>query len=132
MKRDLYFSKPIMNAAGSLGFAPDARNGIDFASFGAFVTNPISLRSRLPAAQPALIEFPGGFLTHSGLPNPGLPSVLKKHSARWNRADIPVIVISGSCNDEEEKHFRQLGAHAYFRKPFNPIQLREHLIQITG
>lgn len=47
-------------------------------------------------------------------------------------ADIPVIVISGSCNDEEEKHFRQLGAHAYFRKPFNPIQLREHLIQITG
>ena len=25
MKRDLYFSKPLMNAAGSLGFAPDTR-----------------------------------------------------------------------------------------------------------
>ena len=108
MKRDLYFSKPIMNAAGSLGFAPDARNGIDFASFGAFVTNPISLRSRLPAAQPALIEFPGGFLTHSGLPNPGLPSVLKKHSARWNRADIPVIVHLMADRPEETQHMVRL------------------------
>ena len=54
MKRDLYFSKPLMNAAGSLGFAPDMRLGIPFDSLGAFVTNPISLRSRKPAAQPAL------------------------------------------------------------------------------
>ena len=82
MKRDLYFSKPIMNAAGSLGFAPDPRNGIDLDSFGAFITNPISLRPRLPAAQPAVIEFPGGFLLHSGLPNPGLSSVIKKHGAK--------------------------------------------------
>jgi dihydroorotate dehydrogenase (NAD+) catalytic subunit len=80
-----------MNAAGSLGFAPDARHGIGLDTFGAFITNPISLRPRLPAAQPAVIQFPGGFLLHSGLPNPGLPSVLKKHAARWNRADMPVI-----------------------------------------
>ena len=83
MKRDLYFSKPIMNAAGSLGFAPDARNGIDFASFGAFVTNPISLRPRLPTTHPALVEFPGGFLLHTGLPNPGLNGTLKKYSAKY-------------------------------------------------
>lgn len=101
MKRDLYFSKPIMNAAGSLGFAPDPRNGIELDSFGAFITNPISLRSRLPAAQPALIEFPGGFLLHSGLPNPGLPSVLKKHGARWNRADMPIIVNLMADRPEE-------------------------------
>ena len=60
--------------------------------FGAFITNPISLRPRLPTAQPALIEFPGGFLLHTGLPNPGLSAVLKKHGARWNRADLPIIV----------------------------------------
>jgi dihydroorotate dehydrogenase (NAD+) catalytic subunit len=101
MKRDLYFSKPIMNAAGSLGFAPDPRNGIDLDSFGAFITNPISLRSRLPASQPAVIEFPGGFLLHSGLPNPGLPSVLKKHGARWNRADMPIIVNLMADRPEE-------------------------------
>ncbi len=101
MKRDLYFSKPIMNAAGSLGFAPDPRNGIDLTPFGAFITNPISLRSRLPARQPALIEFPGGFLLHSGLPNPGLSSVLKKHGARWNRADMPIIVDLMADRPEE-------------------------------
>ncbi len=44
MKRDLYFSKPLMNAAGSLGFAPDSRAGISLDEFGAFVTNPFSLR----------------------------------------------------------------------------------------
>lgn len=101
MKRDLYFSKPIMNAAGSLGFAPDSRNGIPLNSFGAFITNPISLRPRLPTSQPAVIEFPGGFLLHTGLPNPGLSSVIKKHAARWKRADLPIIVNLMADRPEE-------------------------------
>lgn len=104
MKRDIYFSKPIMNAAGSLGFAPDPRAGIPFDRFGAFITNPISLRPRLPTPQPALIEFPGGFLLHTGLPNPGLTAVIKKHSARWNRADLPVIVHLMADRPEETMH----------------------------
>jgi dihydroorotate dehydrogenase (NAD+) catalytic subunit len=108
MKRDLYFSKPIMNAAGSLGFAPDLRAGINFDTFGAFVTNPISLRPRMPAVQPALIEFPGGFLLHSGLPNPGLPAVLKKQEARWNRADIPIIVNLMADRPEETMRMVQM------------------------
>ena len=91
-KRDLFLGKPRMNAAGSLGFSPDPRTGIPLNSFGAFVTNPVSHRPRLPAAQPFLIEFPGGFLLHAGLPNPGFPAVLKSHAPRWNRADLPIIV----------------------------------------
>ncbi|MBV6439625.1 MAG: Chemotaxis protein CheY [Saprospiraceae bacterium] len=47
-------------------------------------------------------------------------------------ANIPVVVISGSCNDEEAARFQQLGVRAYFRKPFNPVQLQERLAQITG
>jgi len=82
----------MMNAAGALGFAPDARADIPLDSFGAFVTNPISLRPRLPTTRPSLIAFSGGFLFHTGLPNPGLSSVVKKYSARWNRADLPIIV----------------------------------------
>jgi len=103
MKRDLYFSKPHINAAGSLGFAPDPRNGIalDARAFGAFVTNPISLRPRLPTAQPALIHFPGGFLLHTGLPNPGFKNVLKKYSAKWNRSDLPMIVHLMADRPEE-------------------------------
>lgn len=104
MKRDLYFSKPFMNAAGSLGFFPDFRSLEDVGSlngFGAFVTNPFSLRPRLPAAQPALIEFPGGFLLHTGLPNPGLSAGLRKYAARWNKSDLPIIVHLMADRPEE-------------------------------
>lgn len=101
MKRDLYFSKPLINAAGSLGFAPDLRNGISLDSFGAFVTNPISLRPRLPTAHPAVIEFLGGFLLHTGMPNPGFNNALKKYSAKWNRSDLPIIVHLMADRPEE-------------------------------
>jgi len=104
MKRDLYFSKPIMNAAGSLGFAPDSRTGISLDSFGAFVTNPFSLRPRLPTSQPAVIEYPGGFLLHTGLPNPGLKAGLKKYSAKWTRSDLPVIVHLMADRPEETQN----------------------------
>lgn len=104
MKRDLHFNKLLMNAAGSLGFAPDFRSPGDFGSldsFGAFVTNPISLRPRLPTAQPAVIEYPGGFLLHTGLPNPGFHAALKKFSARWMRSELPIIVNLMADRPEE-------------------------------
>ena len=101
MKRDLYFSKPLMNAAGALGFAPDSRAGISLDSFGAFVTNPFSLRPRLPAAKPDLIEYVGGFLLHTGLPNPGLNAGLKKYSAKRSRSDLPIIVHLMADRPEE-------------------------------
>jgi dihydroorotate dehydrogenase (NAD+) catalytic subunit len=101
MKRDLYFSKPIMNAAGSLGFAPDSRLGISLDALGAFVTNPFSLHPRTPAAKPAVIQHSGGFLLHTGLPNPGLNSGLKKYSAKWSRADLPIIVHLMADRPEE-------------------------------
>ena len=101
MKRDLVFNKPLMNGAGSLGFAPDSRNGIPIDSFGAFVTNPISLRPRLPASQPAVIEFRGGFLLHTGLPNPGINAALRKYSTKWSRSDIPIIVHLMADRPEE-------------------------------
>jgi len=101
MKRDLYFSKPIMNAAGTLGFTPDLRAPVPWDDFGAFVTNPLSLRPRTAAAQPALIEYPGGFLLHTGLPNPGFDSVLKKYSRRWLDSSLPIIVNLMADRPEE-------------------------------
>ncbi|MCQ3939161.1 MAG: hypothetical protein DPW18_19260 [Chloroflexi bacterium] len=111
MKRDLYFSKPLINAAGSLGFFPDMRGletpgGLEF---GAFVTNPISLRPRLPAAHPAVVEFPGGFLLHTGLPNPGFYAALKKYSAKWSRASLPIIVhLMADRPEETQRMVREL------------------------
>jgi dihydroorotate dehydrogenase (NAD+) catalytic subunit len=104
MKRDLYFSKPLMNAAGSLGFAPDSRNGIPLDSFGAFVTNPISLRPRRPTAEPTVLEYPGGFLLHTGLPNPGIYGALKKYSAKWTRFELPIIVHLMADRPEETQN----------------------------
>ncbi len=118
MKRDLYFSKPLMNAAGSLGFAPDLRGLREappkqsegggehggLGTLGAFVTNPFSLRPRLPTSQPALVEYPGGFLLHTGLPNPGLSAGLKKYSAKWARVDLPIIVHLMADRPEETQN----------------------------
>jgi len=91
-KQDLTFSSPYMNAAGTLGFAPDFRTPAPWDSFGAFVTNPLSLHPRKPTTNPALIEYPGGFLLHTGLPNPGLNTAVKNYARRWADSPLPVIV----------------------------------------
>lgn len=112
MKRDLYFRKPLMNAAGSLGFAPDSRAGISLDSFGAFVTNPLSLRPRSPAVQPDVIEYAGGFLLHSGLPNPGFNTGVKRYASRWDKADLPVIVhLMADRPEEAQQMVRMLETH---------------------
>ena len=112
MKRDIYFSKPLMNAAGSLGFAPDPRAGIALESFGAFVTNPFSLRPRRPAAKPEVIEYPGGFLFHTGLPNPGFNVGLKRYASRWENSVLPVIVhLMADRPEETQRMVRMLESH---------------------
>jgi dihydroorotate dehydrogenase (NAD+) catalytic subunit len=114
MKRDLYFSKPLMNAAGSLGFALDLRvltelRGLEM---GAFVTNPISLRPRQPTSQPAVLEYTGGFLLHTGLPNPGIHAALKKYSAKWTRSDLPIILhLMADRPEETQNMVRMLESH---------------------
>ena len=91
-KTDLYFQKPLMNSAGTLGFSPDPKDKVDFTSFGAFVTNPVSWSARTPAKGTRYISFSGGFLIHTGYPNPGIKAILRGHARRWTRSPLPVIV----------------------------------------
>lgn len=107
-KQDLTFSSPYMNAAGTLGFAPDFRAPIPWESFGAFVTNPLSQRPRLPTASPALVEYPGGFLLHTGLPNLGLNGAIKKYARRWADSRLPVIVHLMADRPEESMRMVQM------------------------
>lgn len=80
-----------MNAAGFSGFAPQA--GILFPQPPvAFVTNPISYQPRNPSAGRACFHYPGGFLLHTGWPNPGFRRTLSQFAERWSRAEMPVWV----------------------------------------
>ena len=106
-KQDLTFSSPYMNAAGTLGFAPDFRAPVPWDAFGAFVTNPLSLRPRKPTKYPALIEYPGGFLLHTGLPNLGLNAAVKKYARRWVDSRLPVIVHLMADRPEETSRMVQ-------------------------
>jgi dihydroorotate dehydrogenase (NAD+) catalytic subunit len=91
-KSDLYFEKPVMNAAGTLGFSPDIKSGVDFSQLGAFITNPVSLAPRTPAKGTRYLPFSGGFLLHTGYPNPGLSRVIRNHARKWDRSPMPIIV----------------------------------------
>ena len=106
-KRDLYFRSSIMNAAGMLGFAPDFRGLGDFGSLandlGAFVTNPLSARPRKPTTHPVVLDYPGGFLLHTGLPNPGFGAAAKKYAHKWADSSLPIIVHLMADRPEETK-----------------------------
>ncbi|HLE73512.1 MAG TPA: hypothetical protein VI688_04655 [Anaerolineales bacterium] len=92
---------PWMNAAGSLGFAPDPRRPTFLDSLGAFVTNPISPRPRRASQPPRQLSFPGGVLLHTGRPNPGLNVAIKRYAAAWARASLPIIVHLFSSKPDE-------------------------------
>ena len=92
MKYELALSTPIMNAAGCLGYASDLRSLIDYSQFGVFITNPVSWSKRSPANGPRVQRYPGGFLLHTGYPNPGFKTVIRKYTKKWAQSPLPVIV----------------------------------------
>jgi len=100
-KYDLAINPPLMNAAGSLGFSPDLYSEMDWSAFGAFITNPVSRAARTPARGKHFIAFPGGFLLHTGYPNPGFSQVLRRYARQWNRSPLPVIVHLLAHDPEE-------------------------------
>ena len=106
-KYDLQINPPLMNAAGCLGFAPDPRGAVDLSGLGAFITNPISLKPRTPAHGRRYFEFPGGFLLHTGYPNPGLKKAIKLYANRWARSPRPVLVHLLAQDVDETAHMVQ-------------------------
>jgi dihydroorotate dehydrogenase (NAD+) catalytic subunit len=91
-KRDLVLERPFVNAPGILGFAPDPHHVPALSGLGAFLTAPISARPRKPAANRSCLPFPGGFLLHTGLPNPGIRRAIQRFGRSWQEAPLPVVV----------------------------------------
>ncbi len=91
-KRELVLARPFLNAAGTLGYAEELSRWIRLDALGAFVTHPVSRRPRTSAGGPRFAPFAGGFMLHTGLPNPGLRAVVRANRRRWARMPVPVIV----------------------------------------
>ena len=89
---ELGLKLPWMNAAGILGFAPDADRRVDYSCLGVFVTHPVSMSPRTPAHGRRYIPFPGGFLLHTGFPNPGFKAIVRRYRDAWRRSAVPVWV----------------------------------------
>jgi dihydroorotate dehydrogenase (NAD+) catalytic subunit len=90
-KRDLVMALPFANAAGFLGCDAAARASFDFAALGAYTTLPLSMERRTPARGRRVLTFPGGFLLHTGLPNPGLRAALRRDRRHWAELPCPVV-----------------------------------------
>jgi dihydroorotate dehydrogenase (NAD+) catalytic subunit len=95
-KFGLPLASPVMPAAGAFGFGDTYHDLVDLRVLGALVTNPVSLMPR-EAARGARITIhgehaAGGFVAHTGLPNPGVKRVLQQYRQTWERLPIPVIV----------------------------------------
>jgi dihydroorotate dehydrogenase (NAD+) catalytic subunit len=97
---------PYLNTAGTFGFYPSRQLAI-LDGLGAFITNPISSRRRPVATDHTLIEFPGGVLIHTGQPNPGFPTCVKKYAIQWKRAHLPIWVHLFVENGRDLKHMLQ-------------------------
>jgi len=91
-KRDLVMRAPLANAAGFLGCDSAAREALDFAGLGAYITPPLSLQPRSPSHGPRVLAFPGGFLLHTGHPGPGLRATIRQDRRHW--ADMPCPVVA--------------------------------------
>jgi len=100
-KRELVLNSPVMNSAGFLGFASEARQLLDLDRLGAFVTAPVSLHPRTPARGTRTVDLPGGFVLHTGLPNPGLRSVLAREGPGWEQL-VPALILHLLLDDPQE------------------------------
>jgi dihydroorotate dehydrogenase (NAD+) catalytic subunit len=108
-KHDLTLTSPLMNAAGSLGFFPHTHSPVDWSLLGAFITNPVSLQPRTPAHGRRFVEYPGGFLLHTGYPNPGFTRVVRQVARHWRHSPVPVILhLLARYPEEVEKMTRRL------------------------
>jgi dihydroorotate dehydrogenase (NAD+) catalytic subunit len=91
-KRDLSLATPWVNLPGTAGFSDELRDRVEAVPLGAFVTNPVSLSPRQASRPPRVLSYPGGFLLHTGHPNPGLRRVILSARTRWASMNIPIML----------------------------------------
>jgi dihydroorotate dehydrogenase (NAD+) catalytic subunit len=100
-KIGLTLASPLIAGGGAFGFADEYSALVDFSKFGAFVTNPITLRPRSPAEGVRVVPFPGGTLVHTGLPNAGLSTAVRECERKWAKMGCPIVVHVAATSPDE-------------------------------
>lgn len=105
---ELGLNSPWMNASGFGGYLPQHTSD-ESVPMGGFVTNPISLLPRSPSLTRTIISYPGGFMLHTGSPNPGIKNVLKTYAKKWANLPVPLWVhLLAATPYEVQSMVRQL------------------------
>ncbi|HEY63347.1 MAG TPA: dihydroorotate dehydrogenase [Caldilineae bacterium] len=107
-KTGLVLRSPRILAAGMIGYGDARSRALDLSDFGAWVTAPISLRSRSGSPPPRMAEVPGGVVLVETGQNPGVHRVLRDHAMAWSRMGLPVIARLWGSEDEQAAVAEQL------------------------
>ena len=72
----------------------------------------------------------GALVTDLNMPRMDGFELIERVRADRRHADLPIIVVSGDVDPHTPARIRQLGADAYFGKPYSPAQVRRKLEQL--
>lgn len=108
-KVGLTLTNPVMPAAGCFGFGTEYARLVEVESLGAVVVGPVTAGPRRGAEPPRTLPAPGGVLLHTGLSNPGVAAVVRRHGRAWASSPVPVIVhVAGTSPDDGASCCRRL------------------------
>ena len=77
-------------------------------------------------------EQPDAVLLDAMMPGVDGPETLRRLKSDPATASIPVVFLTGSVQEVERGRFLSLGAEAILAKPFDPMQLGNHLREALG
>jgi CheY-like chemotaxis protein len=58
--------------------------------------------------------------------------LIERVRAHQRHGAVPIVVVTGSADPDAQDRVRQLGANAFFAKPYSPAAVREKLEQLLG
>lgn len=99
-RREFLLRRPVMPAAGFLGYGRAYAGVVDPRSFGALVTRTTTLQP-FTGPSPGFARTRGGFVFSLPPSNPGLSAVLRQFVPSWLRWEAPVILSVWAATPEE-------------------------------
>lgn len=91
----LTLATPVIAAAGCFGYGVEYARSVAIERMGAIVTRTTTLLPQRPGRAPRIIETAAGVLCVGPWPNPGIETVLARHTPRWAEWRTPIILSIG-------------------------------------